>query len=119
MSTKPFVVGTSKKEILLGVLGGLLLMGLVAFGFLHMNRDVAGKGITGKITAKHFTPQPMETQITIGKGGVKQRNVDGEYLFEVFVETENKTYTVWVDKTVYEAQQVGDLFYFLRPAPQP
>lgn len=119
MNKEPFVVKKSKRELLLGVLAGLLLLGIIVFGFLNMSRDVAGKGITGKITAKHFTPQAPESQITIGKGGLQQRQVDGDYRFEVFVQEENKTYTVWVDKKVYEAQREGDLFYFLRPAPEP
>ena len=119
MSSKtPLVVKKSNKELFLGVIGGLVLMGAIIFGFLNMSRDVAGKGITGKITAKHFTPHAPETQITVGKGGLQQREVDGEYRFEVFVEDENKTYTVWVDKKVYEAQKEGDLFFFLRPTPK-
>lgn len=113
----PVVVKSSKKEAILGVLGGLLLLGAIIYGFVHTSEGVVGQGLTGKITAKHFEPQAPETQITIGKGGVKQRQIDGEYRFEVFVEAENKYYTVWVDKTVYEAQKEGDLFYFMRPAP--
>lgn len=117
--SKPLVVKKSKRDLVLGILGGLVLLGVIIFGLLNMSRSVSGKGLTGKITAKHFTPQPAETQITVGKGGLQQRQVDGDYRFEVFVEGENKTYTVWVDKKVYEAQEVGDLFFFLRPAREP
>lgn len=116
---KPVIVKSSKKELILGLLGGALLLGAIVFGFMHSSKDLVGQGLTGKITAKHFTPRAPETEITVGKGGLKQRQVDGDYRFEVFVESENKFYTVWVDKTVYDAQKEGDLFYFMRPAPEP
>ena len=115
----PFVLRKSKKDLVIGIVAGALLLGLIVFGLLNMSRGVSGKGITGKITAKHFTPQVTETQITIGQGGVQKREVDGDYRFEVYVQEENKTYTVWVDKQVYAAQKIGDLFYFLKPAREP
>src|SRR5215210_7751609 len=98
---QPIVVpSTTKRDVIVGIVAGLLVLGFVAYAFLHTSRGVAGKTLTGTITAKHFKPLPeTETQITIGKGGVREREVEGEYTFEVRVESENgKLYTVWVDK---------------------
>ena len=71
--------------------------------------------LNGKITAKHFQPQPEE-QVTIGSGGLSSRKLDGSYTLEVYAELrEKKLYTVWVDKTLYDEKKVGEEFSFLRP----
>jgi hypothetical protein len=109
---KPFVVKSGKKDIVIGIAAGALILGFVLFGIKSMSNRVVDKGLTGTITAKHFAPQ-QEQQITIGKGGMHERKLEGEYTFEV--SAENKIYTVWVDKSVYDSRKVGDHFYFLRP----
>jgi hypothetical protein len=109
------VVRTSRRELLVGLLVGAALLALVLLAVLNMGGKVAGRGLTGRITEKHFTPEEPSTEITIGKGGVRQREVDGTYTFVVWVEAEKKVYTVWVDKSVYQTRKVGEDFYFLRP----
>lgn len=106
----------SRRDWAFAISGGILLLGLILFGISQMSRGVAGSGITGIIVEKHFTPQPPETQITIGRGGVHERQVDGTYRFIVRVPAEDgKIYTVWVDKNTYENRKIGGKFYFLRP----
>lgn len=111
---KPFIVKSDKKELILGIIAGVLLFGVVLWAIGSMSSLVVDKGLTGTITAKHFAPQPEE-QISVGKAGLRERTVDGEYTFEV--SAGGKIYTVWVDKTVYDSYKTGDRFYFLRPAP--
>jgi hypothetical protein len=113
---KIVVVNTTKRDTILGVLGGAVLLALLAFGFIHLSQDVTGKGLTGIITSKTFTPQPEE-QITIGQGGPRARRIEGEYRFEVNVDS--RIYTVWVDKLAYDTKEVGDRFYFMPPPPKP
>jgi hypothetical protein len=114
---KIVVVGTTRRDVLIGVSAGIVLIAGLLFGFFQMSHDVVGNGLTGVILSKTFTPLPEE-QITIGKHGVHERRVEGEYVFVVHVEAENKDYTVWIDKQVYDSRQVGDRFYFLRPPRQ-
>ncbi|MEA3186763.1 MAG: hypothetical protein QOD99_593 [Chthoniobacter sp.] len=115
MEKKVFVVrSTAKRDAAIGAVAAVLVLALLAYAVVSMSRGVSGKGLTGKITAKHFTPQP-EQQITLGHGGLRERRLDGEYRFEVHVEPGHQDYTVWVDKSVYDSRNVGDSFYFLRP----
>jgi hypothetical protein len=109
------VARSSRREIILGVLVGVVLLAIVLYGVLNMGAKVTGKGLTGRITEKHFMPEEPSTEITIGKGGVSQRDVDGTYTFVLWVEAEKKYYTVWVDKSVYETRSIGEDYFFLRP----
>ncbi|MEI8343311.1 MAG: hypothetical protein WCH43_17455, partial [Verrucomicrobiota bacterium] len=88
------VVNTTKRDTLIGILAGAVIITLLAFAFMQMSKGVVGQGLTGTILSKTFTPLPEE-QITIGKGGIRERAVDGEYRFEVQVES--NVYTVWVE----------------------
>lgn len=116
--SKPVVVQTTRtRDVVLGVAIGLLVLGFVIYGIMSMSNRVMGNDLIGTITAKHFTPQAEEQQITLGKGGLNEKTVTGEYRFEVQVPPENKIYTVWVDKVVYDARNVGEEFRFPRPAP--
>jgi hypothetical protein len=56
-----------------------------------------------------------EQQIEFGKKGMKAREIDGEYTFEVRVDPEARIYVVPVEKPLYEMKQVGDSVSFLRP----
>jgi outer membrane lipoprotein SlyB len=110
----PLVVKSGKRDLVIGLIAGALILGFLLWGIGSMSGRVADKWITGTITAKHFTPQ-TEQQITIGKGGMDERKIDGEYTFEIIAD--GKNYTVWVDKSVYDSRKVGESFRFLRPPP--
>jgi hypothetical protein len=111
---RPLVVPRfTKKEIALGVAAGAALFALIAWGVVALSRQLPTQ-LTGRIVSKTFVPQP-ETQITIGKAGLHERRVEGDYIFEVRVERDNRTYSVWVDKPTYDSRNVGDEFSFPRP----
>jgi hypothetical protein len=113
--SKPFVVkSTAARDVTIAVAAGVLLLGFVLWGILHMSQDVTGHSLlTGNIVAKHFSPRPEE-QLTIGQGGLAQKNVDGIYTMDV--RTPNgQTYTVFVEKPVYDSHQPGDSLSFLPP----
>ena len=110
------VVNTKKRDLVIGTLAGAALMGILLLGFLSMSSGVTGQGLTGVIVSKTFTPQPEE-QITIGKGGISEHKIAGEYRFEVKVDS--KFYTVWVDQGIYDSRKIGDSYYFLKPPPKP
>jgi len=115
---KPVVVKTSGREMALAVVAIVVIIGLLAWGFIALSHSVPQNNLTGIITAKHFTPHPTETQITIGAGGMTSRQDDGEYTFDIHVPSENHDYVLYnVDKTLYDSKKVGDEIVFLRPAP--
>ena len=95
----------------------MLLLAFVLYGILHMSQGVTGHSLlTGSIVAKHFKPQPEE-QLTVGGGGFDQKNLDGVYTMDVRT-ADGQTYTVFVDKPVYDAHQPGDQLSFLPPPPK-
>ena len=90
----------------------------VVWGILHMSQDVGGHPLlTGKIVSKHFEPQ-QEEQLTLGKGGLDEKNLDGIYTMEVRT-PDGQTYKVFVEKPVYESRQPGDELSFLPPPQRP
>lgn len=115
--SRPVVVPTTmRRDVIIGVLAGMILLGGIAFALFSMGNRVAGTDLTGVIVEKHFQPQE-EQQITVGRAGMHEKQLDGQYTFAVRVAPDGKTYTVWVDKAVYESRNVGDEFRFPRPAP--
>ena len=99
------------------IVGGTCAVGILAvllFAIAHVSETPKGNTLTGKIVAKHFTPAPEE-QISYGKKGLHTKTIDGEYLCEVRVESENRTFEVPVDKFTYQTKEVGDSLTFLKP----
>jgi len=113
---KPFVVkSTSAREVAIAVAAGLALLAFVLWGILFMAHDVSGHSLlTGTIVSKHFEPQPEEDQVTVGKGGLDEKKIDGIYSMEVRT-PDGQTYKVFVEKPVYQSRKVGDELSFLPP----
>jgi len=113
---KPFVVkSTSAREVAIAVAAGLALLAFVLWGILFMAHDVSGHSLlTGTIVSKHFEPQPEEDQVTVGKGGLDEKKIDGIYTMEVRT-PDGQTYKVFVEKPVYQSRKVGDELSFLPP----
>ncbi len=106
--------GDLKRNLLI-ILGAVGIGGtFLGLGILTMSNNAPGNMLNGKITAKHFQPQPEE-QLTVGSDGLSSRKLDGSYTLEVYADSEKKSYTVWVDKTLYDEKKVGEEFSFLRP----
>jgi len=116
---KPFVVkSTTARDVTVGVVAGIGLLAFVLWGILHMSQGVTGHSLlTGKIVAKHFEPRPEE-QLSVGREGLQEKDLDGIYTMEVRT-PDGHTYTVFVEKPVYESHQTGDELSFLPPQQQP
>lgn len=103
-----------RRERLVGVAAGLIALALTGITFYFLLRQSAAAGGTeGVIVARRLNVAP-ETQITVGAGGVRRRELPGVCRFEV--RASGRLYTITVDPTTYAAHRVGDRFYFVRPA---
>lgn len=103
---------SNSRDAVIAVTAGIAVAGFMAFAFLNTSKQVTGRMLTGEILAKHFSPQP-ETQITIGKQGVSKKRLAGDHTLEV--KTGDRTYTVFVEREIYDAKSVGDSIRFLPP----
>ena len=109
------IPGTTKREALVAVLAGLLVLGFVGYGVWQMARPVTGNKLTGVIVEKVFTPLKERAIDFNGRKIERARESDGEYLFKIRVEAENRVYEVPVEKPVYQSKKTGDSMTFLRP----
>ena len=106
---------STKREALIAIVAGLLVLAFVGYGIMQMAKPVQGNQLTGVIVGKEFTPL-KERQITFsGKKLKGTREIDGEYVLKVRVMPENRVYDVPVEKAQYESQKEGDTMTFLRP----
>ena len=109
------VAGTSKRDALIAVLVGLVVLAFIGYGILHMAQPVRGNKLTGTVIEKVFTPQ-KERQITFnGRKIESTKEIAGEYVLKVRVESEKRTYEVPVEQPLYETKNLGDSLTFLRP----
>lgn len=112
------IPAASRREMLIALACGLGILGFVGYGIAVMGgwqQKASRNTLTGKIVAKHFTPAP-EDQISFSrKKGLKSEHIAGEYVFEVRVSEENRTFEVPVDANTYEAVRIGSSFTFIRP----
>jgi hypothetical protein len=115
---KPFIVkSTAARDVTIAVIAGAALLAFVLWGILHMSLDVTGHSLlTGRIVAKHFEPRPEE-QLSLGKGGLDEKNLDGVYTMDVRT-PDGQTYKVFVEKPVFESHRTGDDLSFLPPPPK-
>lgn len=110
---KPVVVETvSRREKLIALLVGGVLLLLLAFGVFKMGGRVSGNTLSGTIVGKVHTPY-KEEQVTIGRKGLDARKKDGDYELRVVVN--GTEYIVPVHKETYEAKKEGERFTFPRP----
>jgi hypothetical protein len=104
--------------MLIAVGAGVAVLGFVGYGIFVMNgwqRKASTNTLTGNIVAKHFTPAP-EDQISFNrKQGLKSEHIAGEYVLEIRVSEEGRTFEVPVDANTYEAVRIGSSFTFMRP----
>ncbi len=112
MSQNRVVINTRRRDLVISLIVAGVVAFLIYLAIANMGRGVVGEMLSGTIVNKSFTPAPEE-QVTVGKGGVHARHVDGEYTFEV--RSGEKTFNVWVDREIYESRKVGDSFAFPRP----
>ena len=109
------IASTTKREALVAVLAGLLVLAFVGYGVWHMAQPVAGNKLTGVIVEKVFTAQRERMIDFNGRKIERAREIDGEYLLKIRVEAENRIYEVPVEKPVYQSKKSGDSMTFMRP----
>ncbi len=108
---------TSRRDVVIAVAIGVAVLIIVLVGLWSLSgrpRQPSTNQLTGTILAKHATGE-REQEITFGRKGLKQRETDSGYSFEIRVEPEGRTYTVPVTKELYESKKVGEKQSFIRP----
>ena len=116
-SPKVVVPTMTRRDALIAIVAGLLILSFVGYGVLSMAKPHESRNIlVGVVVEKQFTPQKEEQVSFSGRRieGVKQ--IDGEYVLKVRVEKENRAYDVPVEKPVYQSRKVGDKLEFVRPS---
>lgn len=100
--------------VIAAALVGCILLG-AAFYLLFRQSGAAG-GVEGVIVERQLEAAP-ETQITVGAGGVRRRELPGicQFIVRPADGAGARLYTITVDPATYAAHQVGDRFYFVRP----
>ncbi|MDQ3621159.1 MAG: hypothetical protein M3463_01520 [Verrucomicrobiota bacterium] len=111
---RALVPNTTVRDALIAIACGALVLGFLVYGIFSMATAGKQNALTGTVVGKQFVPAP-EQQISVGNKGLKAQRIEGEYLLEVRVEADNRTYQVPVRKEIYEARKVGDSQTFLRP----
>lgn len=109
------VQSVGKREALIAIVLGFIILGFIGYGVLHMASPVPGNKLTGVVLEKSFTPGKEQQVSFSGRKIEGTKEVDGEYILKVRVEAQNRTYEVPVEKPLYEMKQVGDSITFLRP----
>lgn len=111
------VPNTSKRDTLIAVGAGLVVLVLIIVGISLLNNQMnlqKENQLSGVIVAKHDAKQ-VEKEITYGKKGLSARETDTGYSFDIRVDKENRTYTVPVSRELYEGKKVGEEQSFIRP----
>jgi hypothetical protein len=103
-----------KQDLIIGLAVGLAVLGFVLFAVLSFNKQVGGLGKPGVVTEKLFLPE-AETQITIGKDGVKREEIAGKYILRVKLDYTGEIYNVYVDSARYARYKEGDRYMVLQP----
>jgi hypothetical protein len=109
------IPNTSKRDLLIAVAAGLLVLAFVVFAIMRMAAPETGNKLTGVVVGRQFTPF-KERQVSFNGRKIEGvEEIDGEYVLKVRVDAMHKTYEVPVEKTLYEAKKDGDTLTFIRP----
>ena len=106
---------TKRRDTLIAIGVGLVILVFVAFGIRHMSRPVQGNKLVGEIVEKVFTPAPERQVAFTGRKIEGVKEIPGEYVLRVQVKEVNRTYDVPVPEFTYKSKKVGDSFAFIRP----
>ena len=113
---RPVIPNTTKRDALIAVVVGLVVLIFVGYGVVHMSRPVAGNKLTGTVIEKVFTPL-KERQVSFSGRKIQSvKEIAGEYVLKVRVEPDKRIYEVPVEQPVYDSKKVGDTLTFIRPA---
>jgi len=114
-STPLVIPSTGRRDALIAILAGLVILAFIGYGVVHMAQPVTGNKLTGTVIEKIFTPQ-KERQVSFdGRHIEGAKEIAGEFVLKVRVEEQKRTYDVPVEQELYESKKVGDTLTFLRP----
>ena len=114
---RTLIISSSKRDLFISVGVGLAVLGLVIFMMVSLSKvpgSPSTNELTGVIVAKHDAGQ-KEKEITFGRKGLKEKETDSGYSFDVRVDPPGKIYEVPVAKVQYDKAKVGDKQSFIRP----
>jgi hypothetical protein len=114
---KPRIIipSTSRRDLLIAVAAGLLVLTFIGYGVMRMAAPETGNKLTGIVVGRQFTPF-KERQVSFNGRKIEGvEEIDGEYDLKVRVDAMHKTYDVPVEKSLYEAKKDGDTLTFIRP----
>lgn len=109
------IPNTKRRDTLIAVGVGLVVLLFLAAGILHMSRPVQGNKLTGEIVEKVFTPLPERQVAFTGRKIEGVKEIAGEYVLRVRVHDLDRTYDVPVPDFTYKSKKVGESFSFIRP----
>lgn len=112
----PLVIpSTGRRDAVIAIVVGLFVLAFIGYGVMHMAAPVTGNKLTGTVIEKSFTPR-KERQVSFdGRRIEGTKEIAGEFVLKVRVESQNRTYEVPVEQALYDAKKVGDELTFLRP----
>lgn len=107
---------TSKRDVLIGVLLAVFVLGFVIFAILQTGGPQKTNMLRGEIVEKIKTGV-KEQEISLGfkKGKLDHTTTDTGYHLKVKVKDKPEPYVVPVEKWMWESKKVGDDLDFLRP----
>ena len=108
------VSGVNRRDIIIGVLVALVVIGFIAFAVLNSGGYKERNKVSGIVRA-HNSPGPRETLMVVSKKGVTEKTADTGYSLNIWVESEKREYEVMVSKEGWDKAKDGDPMSFLRP----
>jgi len=106
---------TTKRDRWISLVVASVIMFFLVFAVMEMSKGY--RGVTGTIVEKKFVAAP-ETQITVGDGGLRKKDIPGNFYFIIHVPQDDQDYSLKVDQVVFESKEEGEEFYFVRPPRQ-
>ncbi len=111
------VPSTRRRDLAIALGCGVVVLGLLVWAILTMRSEQgrpSANQITGTIVARHDIGE-REELISIGRKGLKSKEGESGYSFDVKVEPGGRIYEVPVSKAQFEAKMVGEQQTFIRP----
>ena len=113
-SPKLVVPGVNRRDVIIGVLIAIPILGFVLFAVLSTGGYRERNKTAGVIKSHHSTGE-RETLMIVSKKGVTEKTADTGYSLKVWVEAEKREYDVMVEKEIWEKKKDGDTIEFMRP----
>jgi hypothetical protein len=114
-STPLVIPSTGRRDALIAIIAGLIILAFLAYGVMHMAAPVTGNKLTGTVVEKIFTPQKEQQVSFTGRKIEGTKEIAGEFILKVRVDAQQRTYEVPVEQPIYDSKKVGDSMTFLRP----